>query len=143
MIPIIRLNMITPLDIDKIIGINLKRIRIERGMGQEEFAQKISISKQRLSAYENAKEGLGKDVMSRICTVYNIDPYEFYIEDDTPLPATELERKALYTIREAEKMGAGYIAEEACNFTKHRLDIIKKHPPSSPDESETVRDMAG
>ena len=126
MITSIRLKvMLTPLELDAMIGKNLKRIRLSRGLGQEEFAKKVNITKQRLSAYENAKEGLGKDVMARICTEFNVTPVEFYIQEDTPIPSTPLQLKLLDVAKQAESANAAHIAEELAEYGIHRLDKIK------------------
>jgi transcriptional regulator with XRE-family HTH domain len=131
------------MDINVIKGRNLRRIRLHLKMTQREIGEIINDSEGNVSAMESGKRTLSDRKIGILCDKFKISFYEFSIEPDTPLPATDLERKALYTIREAEKMGAGYIAEEACNFTVHRLDIIKKQPPIIPDESRKVRDKAG
>lgn len=134
--------MITPLDIDKIIGHNLRRIRIEKKLGQEEFAQKIRISKQRLSAYENAKEGLGKDVMARICTFFNVELFEFYIQENSPLPSSKLQLKCLNIAKKAEEVNAAYVAEELAEFGSHRIEKIKKAQDIA-HKSKRIRAKAG
>jgi len=131
------------MDINVIKGKNLRRIRLLLKMTQPEIGEITNDSGGNVSAMESGKRTLSDRKIGILCDKLKISFYEFSIEPDTPLPATELERKALYTVREAEKLGVAYIAEEVCEYTAHRLDIIKKHPPSSPDESETVRDMAG
>lgn len=84
------------------------------------------------SEIENAVRGMGKEIMSRLCNIFKVEPAEFYIDRETPIPATELEKKALYTIREAEKLGVSYIAEESIEYTKHRLETIKKTGKTEP-----------
>lgn len=115
------------MDIDILIGKNLKRLRQERGLSQEKLAELIGTPATRLSAYEHGREGMGKNIMARICAVLNVRPYEFFLENNSLAPATELEKKALYMARVAEKMGVSYIAEEMVAYTTHRIDEIKKH----------------
>lgn len=130
-------------DIDKLLGKNLRRIREMKGISQEKLAEMINTPATRLSAYETGREGMGKDIMMRICKSLNVRPYEFYIENDTPIPATDLERKALYTAREAEKIGAGNIAEEAIEYTAHRLQVIKKQKKDGIGKSKPTRYKTG
>lgn len=132
-----------PADIDLIIGRNLRRLRVSRKLSQERLGEMVSCIHTKISALENGKEGMGKDIMTRICKALNVHPYEFYIEPDTPLPATALEKKALFTVREAEKMGVGYVAEEACEYTAHRIQTIKKEKKAGTGKSSSARLKTG
>lgn len=92
-------------DIDRLIGKNLKRLRISKGFTQDELGELAGVDGNVIARIEGSILGLGKKNMLKICRALNINMYEFYINHDTPLPASDLEKKALYTAREAEKLG--------------------------------------
>ncbi|MBI5847516.1 MAG: helix-turn-helix transcriptional regulator [Nitrospirae bacterium] len=89
-----------PHDIDVLIGINLKRIRTEKGLSQEKLGKLINNAKTKISALENGKEGLGKELMAKLCTALQVKPAEFYLESDTPIINNSDELKIIKTLRE-------------------------------------------
>ncbi len=92
-------------EIDKIIGQNLRRLRLSFKMTQEALAELLEIENCSLiSDWERGVKGIVKDVLTRLCNIFNVRPYEFYIEDNTPISMSELERKALFIVREAQKI---------------------------------------
>jgi transcriptional regulator with XRE-family HTH domain len=86
-------------DIDKIIGQNLRRLRKQKGLSQEQLGVLINNPPTKISALENAKEGMGKDIMSKICTALKIRPFQFYIEPTTPIIINQDEITILKTMR--------------------------------------------
>ena len=44
----------------------LKRIREERNIGQSELAEKVGVSKQLLSGFENGRSGISNEVLKKI-----------------------------------------------------------------------------
>lgn len=92
-------------NIDEIIGRNIKRLRDSKGWTQEELAHRIGTHSDGLiSLWERGIKGVGKASLSVLCHVFNVKPYEFYIEDDTPIAKDETEKKWLYIMREAEPL---------------------------------------
>ncbi len=86
-------------EIDQIIGHNLRRLRLSFKMTQEALAESLEIESCGLiSDWERGIKGIGKDVLERLCNIFKVRPYEFYIEDDTPLPSSELEQKILFAL---------------------------------------------
>ena len=132
------------MDIDALIGKNLRRIRQLKNLSQDDLTQLTNISKALISDAENNKRGIGKDVMMRICKALNVQPYEFYIDDSTPLPATELEKKALYMARSAENSKLDYIAEEIVEYGNQRIERVKKdQKKAGVDKGRAVKYKAG
>jgi len=131
-------------EVDFIIGRNLKRLRNKENLTQEQLAEMLKIeSISLISDWERGVKGIGKDVLERLCNIFDVRPYEFYIENDTPLPSSDLERKALYMAREAEKLGVQYIAEEAVEYTTHRLQVVKKQEGKGAGKSKATRLKVG
>ena len=65
----------------RIIGDNIKRIRMEQRDSQEAFAEKIDMSRGFISQVESpGLEGIGVslDTLFKICIVYNVDIREFF-----------------------------------------------------------------
>ena len=131
------------MDIDALIGQNLKRIRLSKKLSQDHLAELVQIPKSLISGAENNKRGIGKDILSRLCKALNVQPYEFYLDEKTPLPISDLERKAIYAVREAEHSGVGYIAEETCTYLSHRVNTIKKQKKAGPHKGRAARLKAG
>ena len=117
---------------------NLKRILKRYNLNQRQLAKMINTEPGYLNKMINKKRNVSEDIVERICKALQVRPYEFYIESEDELPATDLERKALYTIREAEALGVAHIAEEVCEYTAHRINLIKKQKEDSIVESKTA-----
>lgn len=92
-------------EIDRLIGKNLRRLRAARGLSQKALADSIDTPAPRISAYENGIEGMGKDIMTRICNVLHVQPYEFYLAPGVPMAADEEELELLEKMREARELG--------------------------------------
>lgn len=100
-------------EIDQTIASNLRRIRSERGLSQGEVAELIEIEKTKISAWENLHEGMGKKAMALLCNKLNLQPWEFYITEQTPIVRDEAERQDLFRMREAQALGLGKQIREA------------------------------
>ena len=55
------------------IHTTLKSIRIERGMTQEQVADKIGLTRQAISAYESGKRQPGLDILISLAEFYNVE----------------------------------------------------------------------
>lgn len=126
-------------DLNTIMGHNLKRLRIQANLTQEKLAEKLSISQGLIPRWESGKKGIGKELLIKLCDTFKVQPYEFLIESNTPIPITALEQEGIRIIREAEKLNVKHIAEEAIEFTRHRLQIVKKQKGKSINESKSIR----
>ena len=51
----------------------LKGLRYREGLSQIEFAKKLNISQTNLSAMENGKRAIGKELAKRIATLFGLD----------------------------------------------------------------------
>jgi transcriptional regulator with XRE-family HTH domain len=100
-------------DLDKLIGSNLRRIREARGLSQSRLAEMIGTTPQRLSSYETGRDGMGKDYMERVCKALIVDPWEFYWTEKTPIVRDANEMADILQRREAEKVGIADMVREA------------------------------
>ena len=112
-------------DVDKLIGRNLRRIRESKNISQKELAKLINTLSVRLSAYEAGREGMGKDIMMRICRVLGVRPYEFFLEEDTPVVEDKAERELIQIIREARKYNNA-VAENIYSYGKFVIAEIER-----------------
>ena len=54
-------------------GVLLKGLRYREGLSQIEFAKKLNISQTNLSAMENGKRAIGKELAKRIADIFGLD----------------------------------------------------------------------
>jgi transcriptional regulator with XRE-family HTH domain len=113
-------------DIDNLIGKNLRRLRETRGLSQSGLGDAVGMDKTKISAYENAHAVMGKDVMTRFCNALSVQPWEFYVDEETPIVTSGLEQRAIYMVREAEKEHLDYVAEETVEYAIGRIKQSKK-----------------
>lgn len=109
-------------DINMIIGRNLRRIRKNRGWTQESLAEKIGVNTILINQIENARKGMGKDVMARVCNVLQVRPWELYATEDTPV-VREDERRIWKLLREAGPLN---LTENIAQYGKYLIDHAKK-----------------
>lgn len=126
--------------IDEIKRKNLVRIINQLGKGgQKKLAAMINTEPSYLNNIVKKRRNLSDDMVERICRKLNIELHEFYVRDTTAIPVTNLEHKAVLMVREAEKIKAEQVAEEAINFTFHRLETIKKQERKDYSKSKSPR----
>jgi transcriptional regulator with XRE-family HTH domain len=113
-------------ELNKITGKNIKRLRNKHGFTQQELATRIKSKTSHISEMENGKRGVGEKIIVRLCNVFKVEPYEFYVNNHSPIPLTPLEYKALRIIKDADEIKANHILEEVCEFAQHRINSMKK-----------------
>jgi|WetSurMetagenome_2_1015567.scaffolds.fasta_scaffold722746_1 transcriptional regulator with XRE-family HTH domain len=64
------------MELEKIIGCNIRRLRISTGWKQKELADVYGSSIKFISLIETGRKWLGKNVFNRFCAIFNVDPYE-------------------------------------------------------------------
>ena len=66
------------MDVRKRVGINLQRLRRDKGLSQEELAHRADVDQTYLSGVEGGKRNPSIDVLGRIATALGIDIEEFF-----------------------------------------------------------------
>lgn len=66
--------------------------------------------------WESGAKGVGKKVLLKLCRIFAVKPYVFYIDQSTPLVMNGREQRILYRVREAERMGVSDHIEQYCDF---------------------------
>ena len=62
------------MEIREILARNLRRIRLERGLSQEELAHRAEIDRTYISALERRVYAVSIDVLGRIAKVLDVEP---------------------------------------------------------------------
>jgi len=113
-------------ELNIITGHNIRRLRKMHEYTQEELANRIKAKTSHISEMENGKRGIGEKIIVRLCNLFKVEPYEFYVNHDSPVPLTPLEYKALNVVKQAQQMKAEHIVNEVFEFTRYRLDLFKR-----------------
>lgn len=67
-------------NIKEIFGKNLKRLRTEFDLTQEELAEKIDVQYQTISNLENGRFFIATENFESLCNFFNVKPIEFFLE---------------------------------------------------------------
>lgn len=66
------------IDYYKIIADNIKKLRLNLKLSQEQFAEKISCSREYISRLENYKEKISLQLLIKIALLFDKTPQEFF-----------------------------------------------------------------
>jgi transcriptional regulator with XRE-family HTH domain len=102
------------------------------GYTQEKLANRIKAKTSHISEMENGKRGIGEKIIVRLCNVFKVEPYEFYVNNKSPVPLTPLQYRALDVIKEAEELKSEHIVNEVCEFAQYRIKLLKKELKTKP-----------
>jgi len=133
-------SMETVKDINRLIGKNLKRLRLEKKLTQERLGELVGVDGNVIARIEGNILGLGKKLMLKICSVLNVKLYQFFLEDDIPIIQDETEKEILYTIREAKPLG---VAESISKYGRFIIAETQKKETPGIRKSRKVRHKAG
>jgi len=76
------------MEIRGILARNIKRIRLERGLSQEELAHRAEIDRTYISALERRVYAASIDVLARVADVLDVEPAALLARPDDS-PSTE------------------------------------------------------
>ena len=71
------------------IGENIRKLRHAQGLTQPEFAEKIGVSRNSLSRYENGSSPISTDIIDRICQAFQVSYREIVGEEKMINPLEE------------------------------------------------------
>lgn len=71
------------MDLKQEVGKNIQRIRKERNITQENLAELINIETISMSKIETGKSYPTSENLSKIAQILNVEPYEFFILENT------------------------------------------------------------
>ena len=126
-------------ELNIITGHNIRRLRTMHGYTQEVLANRIKAKTSHISEMENGKRGIGEKIIVRLCNVFKVEPYEFYVNNKSPIPLTPLQYKALDVIKEAEELESDHVVKEVCEFAQYRIKLLKKELKKKPSKRRVKR----
>ena len=71
------------------IGENIRKLRHTQGLTQAEFAERIGVSRNSLSRYENGSSPISTDIIDRICQAFQVSYREIVGEEKMINPLEE------------------------------------------------------
>ena len=107
-------------ELNKLIGFNLRTLRRATKMTQEQLAERLAVSVGMIAKWETGAKGVGKKVLLKLCAVFDVKPYVFYLDGKAPLVTSVREQRILYRVREAEQLGVHDQIEQYCDFVVGR-----------------------
>lgn len=66
------------LDVKKILGQNVKEIRQNLGLSQEDFAEKFNSDAKTISRIETGRTFTSAEIIEKICDTFNVLPQELF-----------------------------------------------------------------
>lgn len=69
------------MDIIKVFGTNLKKYRSEKGLSQEELAEKSGLHRTYISAVECYRRSIALENVQRIADALDIETYKLFLEE--------------------------------------------------------------
>jgi transcriptional regulator with XRE-family HTH domain len=70
------------MDIVAVFGTNLKRLREERGLSQEAFAELCGMHRTYISAIERQRRSIALENVQRIADALNVETYTLFVEGE-------------------------------------------------------------
>ena len=93
-------------------GRNLRELRLDNSLTQDQLADKLGVSKSRISMYENGNRRPSFEMLEAISDLFNVDMNSLLGEDNpsssSPAPAADLsedEQQLVDTYRELNEIG--------------------------------------
>jgi transcriptional regulator with XRE-family HTH domain len=66
------------MDLRQLFATNLRRLRTERGVSQEQLAHDAEVDRAYLSRVERAVTYVGLEIIEKLAAVLEVDPVEFF-----------------------------------------------------------------
>ena len=92
------------MNIKKQLGTKIKRLRIKRGLTQEQFAEKIDIATRTLSGIETGENFVTSETLDRMLNVLDISSSELFAFDHIK-PQDELKDEIITDIQNLKDRG--------------------------------------
>lgn len=70
------------IDIKKILGLNLRKLRKHNNLTQEEFAETVGMATQTINTIESGRQFPKIDNFEKICEVYKVSPAQLLLIPD-------------------------------------------------------------
>lgn len=77
----------SPNDVDRLVGRNLRALRLAAGLSLQELAGRIGLSHQQLQKYETGSNRLSAGLLPAFAEALGVDVATFFEDADAPSPA--------------------------------------------------------
>ncbi|MCA6387345.1 MAG: helix-turn-helix transcriptional regulator [Cytophagales bacterium] len=74
-------------DMDKILGNNIKALRIKLDLTQEMLADYLGISRGEMNYYENGTRPMPSNLVTKAAELFSVDEYDLYQENEALMTA--------------------------------------------------------
>lgn len=64
--------------IKKIIGTNVKKLRVSKGLTQEQLAEKLNMQIQSITFIETGRTFISSEALAKLCNYFNVEPGFFF-----------------------------------------------------------------
>lgn len=81
-------------DLQRVVGRNVKLLRVKIGMSQEQFAQHLGVHRTYMGAVERGERNLTLQTLEKLADQLRVDPYDLLSADSGPRPETAPARTA-------------------------------------------------
>ena len=113
----------------KLFGVNIKRLRLLRGLSQRELASKLGMERSNLAAIEVGKKGASFSTIARLVACLHCFPAELFVPRKDRSVELELTAHLPFLSGEAQKLLKKY-AQAYFQKTGARKKRSRKNSPS-------------
>jgi len=100
-------------NIKKIFASNIRRIRKNLNLTQEQFAELIKVQPRTVANFEYARNLPKPECMEKICSICNIAPFELFLEDNEILNKNIKFKKILSILKNIDENNFNLICDIA------------------------------
>lgn len=111
-------------EINQIVGINLKKLRAEKGLTLEEVAEKAGVSKSMISQIERGSKSPTISILWKICNGIKIPFSELMKTDTTDVSVVTNEEIKHYTVQEGFELFVLFTYDQKKHFEVFRQEIM-------------------
>lgn len=117
----------TPTTTDEIVGGNIKRLRLEAGMSQEEIGERCGVTFQQIQKYEKGRNRVSASRMQQLADIFNVPIAELF--RGVHRNRSDAERKPSEVLRlgrtkEGVQLAEAFNAISSIRLRKAALEIV-------------------
>lgn len=107
----------------KYAGNVIKKLREHRNMTQDELADKLGITRQAISRYENGDRGVNQDLLFRLANFFKVPIDEFFPPVNNIYKKIEITEEEEIELLKKTLLKKGFLDENE-NLTKENIDKL-------------------
>lgn len=115
--------------VDKIVGANLRALRIARGLSQTALGEAVNISFQQIQKYEHGTNRVGASRLWQFCLVFNVGVSRFFegLETGSPEPQSHYpeQRLAFLVHPQGHQLAEAFLKLKDSQTERAVIDLCK------------------